>query len=286
MRRIALLGLLAFLVTGNANAGEKIRVFVSILPQAGLVERIGGERVKVTVLVGPGESPATYSPSPRQLAELSKAKIFVRVGVPFEEGFIDKIRETYPKLKIVDQRDNVRLLRSECEHDHDQDHDHGETDPHIWLDPKRVKVQAQNIGKALVEVDPENIAVYNTNMLKLIAELEALDKKIGVLMAPYRGKVLLVYHPAFGYFADAYGLRQVAVEAGGKEPGGKQLANVIEQARELKAKVIFVQPQFSKKSARLVAEAIGGRVVAMDPLARDVISNLEKMALTVAGALD
>ena len=283
MRWIALLLLLLPI---GARADEPIRVFVSILPQAGLVERIGGEKVEVTVLVGPGRSPATYSPSPKQLAELSKAKLFVRVGVPFEEGFIDKIRETYPKLRIVDQRDNVRLLRSECEHDHDQDHDHGESDPHIWLDPKRLKVQAQNIGKALVEANPENIAEYNTNMLKLIAELEALDKKIGVLMAPYRGKVLLVYHPAYGYFADSYGLKQVAVEAGGKEPGGKQLATFIEQARELKAKVIFVQPQFSKKSAKLVAEAIGGKVVAMDPLARDVFSNLEKMALTVRGALE
>jgi zinc transport system substrate-binding protein len=267
-----------------AQAGEPMRVFVSIMPQADLVERIGGERVKVTVLVGPGQSPATYSPSPRQLAELSEAKLFVRVGVPFEEGFIDKIRETYPKLKIIDQRDNVRLLRSECDHDHD--HDHGETDPHIWLDPKRLKVQAQNIGKALVEADAGNIAEYNTNMLKLIAELEALDKKIGVLMAPYRGKVLLVYPPAYGYFADSYGLKQVAVEAGGKEPGGRQLAGVIEQAKKIKAKVIFVQPQFSKKSAGLVAEAIGGKVVAMDPLARDVLANLEKMARIVAGALE
>jgi zinc transport system substrate-binding protein len=280
MRRIVLLGLLAFLVTGDANAGEKIRVFVSILPQAELVERIGGERVKVNVLVGPGQSPATYSPTPRQLAELSEAKLFIRVGVPFEEGFVGKIRETYPKLKIIDQRDNVRLLRSEHEHDH------GESDPHIWLDPKRLKVQAQNIGKALVEADAGNIAEYNTNMLELIAELEALDKKISVLMAPYRGRVLLAYHPAYGYFADAYGLKQVAVEAGGREPGGKQLATVIEQARELKAKVIFVQPQFSRKSAKLVAEAIGGEVVAMDPLARDVIANLEKMARTVAGALE
>jgi zinc transport system substrate-binding protein len=282
MRRIALLGLLALLLTAEASAGEKIRVFVSILPQAQLVEKIGGERVDVTVLVRPGQSPATYSPTPRQLAELSKAKLFVRVGVPFEEGFINKVRETYPKLKIIDQRDNVRLLRSECDHDHD----HGETDPHIWLDPKRLKVQAQNIGKAFVEGDPENIAEYNTNMLKLIAELEVLDRKISVVMAPYRGQTLLVYHPAYGYFADAYGLKQVAVESGGKEPGGRQLAKVIEQARKIKAKVIFVQPQFSKKSAELVAEAIGGKVVAMDPLARDVLSNLEKMAMTVAGALE
>jgi len=278
------MALLMMLLPFAARAGEPVRVFVSILPQAELVERIGGERVEVTVLVRPGGSPATYSPTPRQLAELSRAKLFVRVGVPFEEGFIKKVGEIYPKLKIVDQRDNVRLLKAV--HVHDHVHVHGETDPHIWLDPKRLKVQVQNIGKALVEADAGNIDWYNGNLAKLIAELDELDKRLAKVMAPYRGQTLLVYHPAYGYFADSYGLRQVAVEAGGKEPGGKRLANVIEQARELKAKVIFVQPQFSKKSAGLVAEAIGGKVVAMDPLARDVIANLEKMAQTVAGALE
>jgi zinc transport system substrate-binding protein len=282
MCRIALCGLFALLLSFNANAEEPIRVFVSILPQAELVERIGGERVEVTVLVRPGESPATYSPTPRQLAELSKARLFIRVGVPFEKGFIEKVGETYPKLRIIDQRDNVRLLQAV----HDHDHVHGEVDPHIWLDPKRLKVQAQNIGKALVEADPGNIDGYNGRLGKLIAELEEMDKRLARMMAPYRGRALLVYHPAYGYFADSYGLVQVAVEAGGKEPGGKRLATVIEQARELRAKVIFVQPQFSKKSAELVAKAIGGKVLAMDPLARDVISNLEKMARTVAGALE
>jgi zinc transport system substrate-binding protein len=278
MRRTAFLGLMALLLTVDANAGEKIRVFVSILPQAELVKRVGGERVKVNVLVRPGESPATYSPTPRQLAELSKARLFIRVGVPFEEGFIEKVGDTYPKLKIVDQRDNVRLLQAV--------HGHGEIDPHIWLDPKRLKVQVQNIGKALVEADPGNIDGYNDRLGKLIGELEEVDKRLARMMAPYRGRTILVYHPAYGYFADSYGLVQVAVEAGGKEPGGRQLAKVIEQARELKAKVIFVQPQFSKKGAELVAKATGGKVVAMDPLARDVISNLEKMARTVAGALE
>jgi len=275
MLRIALVGLLGLLMTGDANAGEKIRVFVSILPQSELVERIGGERVEVNVLVRPGDSPATYSPTPKQLAELCEAKLFIRVGVPFEEGFIDKVRETYPKLKIVDQRENVRLLKSI----------HG-TDPHIWLDPKRLKVQVQNIAKALVEVDPGGIDGYNDRLGKLIAELEGLDKRLGHMLAPYRGRTFLVYHPAYGYFADSYGLVQVAVEKGGKEPGGRRLARVIERARELKTKVIFVQPQFSKKGAELVAGAIGGKVVAMDPLARDVISNLEKMALAVASALE
>ena len=119
---------MALLLTVDANAGEKIRVFVSILPQAELVERVGGERVKVNVLVRPGESPATYSPTPRQLAELSKAKLFIRVGVPFEEGFINKVRETYPKLKIIDQRDNVRLIKAVHDHDHVHDHVHVHVD--------------------------------------------------------------------------------------------------------------------------------------------------------------
>lgn len=275
MRRIALLGLVALLLTVDANAGGKIRVFVSILPQAQLVQGIGGERVEVNVLVRPGESPATYSPTPRQLAGLCEAKLFIRVGVPFEEGFINKVRETYPKLKIVDQRDNVRLLRSV-----------DGTDPHIWLDPKRLKVQVQNIARALVEADPGNIDWYNGRLGKLIGELEEVDKRLGRMLAPYRGRTILAYHPAYGYFADSYGLVQVAVEAGGKEPGGRRLARIIEQARELKAKVIFVQPQFSEKGAELVAKAIGGKVVAMDPLARDVISNLEKMARTVTSALE
>ena len=280
MRRILSLGLMALLLLSlDVKADEPIRVFVSILPQAQLVEKIGGDRVQVNVLVQPGQSPATYSPTPKQLAELSKARLFVRVGVPFEEGFIEKVRETYPNLKITDQRDNVRLLRS-CVHVHV--HDHGEVDPHIWLDPKRLKLQAQTVAKALVEVDADNLAGFNTNLLKLIGELEALDKRIERVLAPFKGQTLLVYHPAYGYFADSYGLRQVAVEAGGKEPGARQLANIIGQARKEKAEVIFVQPQFSKKSAELVAEAIGGTVVPMDPLARDVLLNLEEMAKTVA----
>jgi zinc transport system substrate-binding protein len=265
------------LLCADAEAEGPVRVFVSILPQAQLVERIGGDRTKVSVLVQPGQPPATYSPTPRQLAELSK------VGVPFEEGFISKVRETCPQLEIVDQRESVKLLSSSV---HDHVHDKGEVDPHIWLDPKRLKVQAQNIARALAEVDPDGLSDFNANLARLIAELGDLDRKIAKVLAPYRGQTLLVYHPAYGYFADSYGLKQVAVEAGGKEPGARRLAGIIDQARKMKARVVFVQPQFSKKSAGLVAEAIGGTVVPMDPLARDVISNLEKMAETVAESLE
>jgi zinc transport system substrate-binding protein len=280
MRRILHLGLWApLLLALNAKADEPIRVFVSILPQAQLVEKIGGERVEVSVLVQPGQSPATFSPTPKQLAELSRAKLFVRVGVPFERGFLEKVRETYPQLRIVDQRENVELLGTGV-------HDHGEVDPHIWLDPKRLKVQAQTIAKALVSAEPDGLAEFNANLHRLLGELEALDRRIERVLAPFKGQILMVYHPAYGYFAESYGLRQVAVEAGGKEPGARRLAGIIDQARRIKARVIFVQPQFSKKSAALVAEAIGGTVVPMDPLARDVLSNLENMAKTVAESFE
>lgn len=290
MLRIRAVGLAALLLLSfHAKANEPVRIFVSILPQAQLVEKIGGERVSVTVLVQPGQSPATYSPTPRQLAELSKARLFVRVGVPFEERFVEKVKDTYPELKIVDQRENVKLLHLSV-HDHAHAHNHvdvqGEVDPHIWLDPKRLKVQAQNIARALAGADPGGLEEFNANLVKLAAELEALDRRIERVLAPFRGRALLCYHPAYGYFADSYGLRQVAVEAGGKEPGARQLAKIIEQARKTKARVVFVQPQFSKKSAGLVAKAIGGTVVAMDPLARDVFANLEKMAEAVAESME
>jgi zinc transport system substrate-binding protein len=283
MLRVPFLGLVALLLFSlDAEADEPIRVFVSILPQAQLVEKIGGERVEVFVLVQPGQSPATYSPTPKQLAELSRARLFVRVGVPFEHGFIDKVLETYPKLEIVDQRKGVTILHSHSHDHHGHAHD---VDPHIWLDPKRLKTQAKTIAEALGSADPSNQAHFNANLLRLTAKLEALDRRIEQVLEPFKNQTLLCYHPAYGYFADSYGLRQVAVEAGGKEPGAKQLARIIDQARKIGAKVVFVQPQFSKKSAALVAQAIGGTVLPMDPLARDVLSNLENMAKTVAQSL-
>ena len=287
MRSLAALTVAWMLMGGAADsfAANKMRVFVSILPQAGLVERIGGDRVQVEVLVGPGQSPATYEPSPRQMGALSRARLYIRMGVPFERGFLERLRSTFPGLVIIDQRDGVPMLSRTGKPLAGPRPDLDAADPHIWLDPKRLPVQARNIANALARVLPDRRQVFETNLEKLNVALRALDGQVGEVLRPFRGQSLFVFHPAFTYFCDSYGLEQVAVETGGKQPGAKQMARLIERARNEKARVIFVQPQFSRKSAQQVAKAISGAVVPMNPLARDLLENFHQMASLVQSAL-
>jgi zinc transport system substrate-binding protein len=281
-----------------AEADGRLSVFVSILPQAYFVERVGGDKVQVDVLVRPGESPATYSATPRQMAELSRAVIYFRIGVPFENGLVPKIRESLPGLRIVDTRRGIALRRMKThleeimsdeapaggEHDHDHSAEEGD-DPHIWLDPMRVKQQAATIREALVVARPAERDYFEENYRIFARELDDLHQRLTRLLAPVRGREIFVFHPAYGYFAEAYGLRQVAVEMGGKEPGARYLAAFIELARSRRVRVVFVQPQFSRHAAETIARAIDGAVVPLDPLARDYMANMERMALEVEQAL-
>lgn len=283
---------------GERQAPRKMQVFVSIAPQACFVERVAGDLVDVHVLVGPGHSPATYAPTPRQVAALQDATVYFRIGVPFENGFLPKLRSIREDLRIVDTRHGIRL-RTMGTHDHHHEHEAepghtpedepthraGMKDPHVWLDPKLVKVQAETIRRTLAELDPANRARYGANLEAFHRDLDATDARIRAALAPLEGRTLLAFHPAFGYFADAYGLEQEAIETEGKAPSAKQLAKVIERAKATRAKVVFVQPQFSAASARAIADAIGGAVVPMDPLARDYLKNLEAMAATVRASL-
>ncbi|MDQ7781977.1 MAG: zinc ABC transporter substrate-binding protein [Desulfomonilaceae bacterium] len=299
------------------EASGKIKVFVSILPQKYFVERIGGDRVDVNVLVGPGQSPHMYDPTPRRLAELSEARVFFRIGVPFEEILMPKIESAFKGLAVVDTSKGIQLREMESHgeeheaedahdrtskgegysgedahtgtdrHDAEDGHSHeaGSPDPHIWLDPMRVKIQARTICDSLSMIDPAGAASYRRNLKRFEEDLDRVDALIAKALAPVKGKPIFVFHPAYGYFAERYGLVQTAVETGGKEPGARQLGRLIEKAKRADVKVIFVQPQFDMKYASTIAEAIGGAVVSLDPLAPDYINNLEDMAEKVGSAL-
>jgi len=255
----------------KTSAGE-ISVFVSILPQAYFVERIGGDYVDVSVLVGPGQSPATYEPTPKQMARLGRSQLYFRIGTPFERGFIDKISRTFSNLTIIDTRKGVAIRYFK------QSQGLEVPDPHIWLDPKRVKIQAETIYEALKKTDPVHADEFEKNLKAFQTDIDRVDAKIAGILAPLKDGKLYVFHPAFGYFAESYGLTQVAVEIEGKEPSPKQLSELINRARRDKVKVIFVQPQYATKEARVVARAIGGAVVPINPLPRDYLKNLEDMA--------
>lgn len=268
-----------------AAPAKKVRIFVTVPPQAYLAEKIGGEAVEVYTLVGKGQDPHTFEPTPRQAAALAGASLFFTVDIPFEKQLAAKVAASNRHLRIVDSTKGiVRLPLAEAHHEaHGKDdHAENEADPHLWLAPENLRIMADNMATALSDAMPERKETVHRNLASLKQEINALDKQLTTTLAPHRGKTFYVFHPAFGYFAQAYGLKQKAVEISGKSPSPRQLSALIRQAREDRVHTIFVQPQFDSKSADTVAQAINGTVAPIDPLDKEVLRNLA----AIAGAID
>lgn len=278
-----------------ALAKEAIKVTVSILPQKYFVEKIGGDRVDVTVMVLPGASPATYEPKPQQMVQLSESRVYFAIGVPFEGVWLEKFQSLNPQMTLVPTQTGVEKIpmRAHVHHDHHHPPKQGSAthsgmpDPHIWLSPPLVLLQARNIFHALCKADPEHAKSYEANYRAFVDELVDLDMD---LMQKFKGadqgKRFMVYHPAWGYFAGAYGLEQIPIEMEGKEPTPKDLQQLITLARKEGIRVIFVQPQFSTKSAETIAKAIQGSVMVADPLALDWAENLLRAASAFGSAIE
>ncbi len=270
----------------SSHAAERLQVTVSIIPQKILVQRIAGDLVEVQLLVQPGQSPATYEPTPRQMAELSGSRLYYRIGVPFEEVWMGRIEKSYPDLEVLDARDGIELRVMEgVDGHHDHDHAEGGRDPHIWLSPPLIKTMALRLRDRLAELDPSHRDIYVRNHAELVRSLERIDADIRATLAHLNSRRFMVYHPSWGYFADAYGLQQVPIESEGKEPGTKALTHLLEDARKEHVGAIFVQKQFSQHQARAVADAIGARVVVIDPLSQDYPENLRAVAKAMAQGL-
>jgi len=267
-----LLGFSAF-----ARAEQALPVTVSLLPQQLFVDRIGGRHVQTLVLVPPGKSPATHEPSPKQMETLAASRLVFRIGVPFENTWLPRLSQLAPGAKVVDLRDGL-ILRPVDLPPGATAPAGGAPDPHVWLAPPLVMRMADRIRDELIALRPEAKTEFEANHARFIADLKVLDSDIRKRLADKKVRNFMVYHPSWGYFADAYGLRQMPVEAGWKEPGPHTLQMVIEGARQSGVRVVFVQPQFSQKEAETIAQAIGGEVVAVDPLAPDYIDNLRRVA--------
>ena len=172
------------------------------------------------------------------------------------------------------------------EHGQDEDRrDSGILDPHIWLSPPLVAIQARRILVTLQKADPVHQADYEANYKAFISEISELHADLENTFSAKLGLQFMVFHPAWGYFADTYGLKQVPVEIEGKNPKPAQLKKLIEFANQNDVNVIFVQPQFSAKSAEVIARGIHGQVVFADPLAEAWAANLRKVAREIKAAL-
>lgn len=304
------------------KAKEKLDITVSILPQKYFVERIGGENVNVNVMVPPGADPHIYEPKPQQLRSLSVAQAYFSIGVSFEKAWIDRVKAANPKMPIIDTTQGMKLLpmvahhhhhdhgqvngEVDHEHDHDQEH-HDETkatgeqtdnkrevseaegtenyDPHVWLSPQRVKIQAQTIYQTLVKLDPENQAQYQAALSQFLADIDQLDAEIRRSLAGIEQRKFMIFHPSLGYFANDYGLEMIPIEIGGQEPSAAELAQLIRQAKAENIRVIFAQPEFSTRSAAAIAQEINGEVIMINTLMPNWLEEMRRITEKLAQAL-
>ena len=262
---------------------SKPELSVSILPQKYFLEKIIKDKYEINVMVKPGASPHTYEPKSSQMKSLVASKVYFYSGVSFEQVWLDKFKQSAKDTLFVDSTDGIEKMEmakhehhdeneknSDAKnHDHENDHeehDHSGLDPHVWLDPVLVKIQAKNIYETMVKIDSQNGDFYKTNYEEFIKELDTLDENIKTILSPYKDKAFMVFHPSWGYFAKRYDLEQISIEIEGKEPKPNELVELIEEAKKYDIKIVFVAPQFSQKSAKTISKNINANVIAIDPI--------------------
>ena len=284
MSRFLSICALGLLVTTPVSA--RLTVLVTIAPHAALVERLGGEAVSVIVVLAPGESPATYDPSARQLERLTRARIWFTTGAPLEPSLQPRLEALAPELQTVPTHTGLDLLVSDPGHDHGHDVGPDDTDPHVWLSARNTAQQVEVMAATLGELLPDHCNTIDKNRDHLVKLLRDLDHELADLLAPVRGGTIFVFHPAFAYFANDYGLRQSAVESGGLAPSPRHLATVLGEIRDQGAHTIFIQPQYSDRVVESLAREANLSVVVLDPLAPDHLANLWRLGEAIAAGLE
>ncbi|MDR0767960.1 MAG: zinc ABC transporter substrate-binding protein [Methanosarcinales archaeon] len=252
--------------------GSKILVAASVIPQTEFIEKVGGSRVIAISMIPPGAG-HNFDPSPRQLEDLSKARLYMQLGSgePFERNHMRTFTQLNPNMTVINSSEGITLIGSGRS-----------ADPHIWTSPRCAIVMVENTYRGLAAVDPANASYYRANADAYIAELESLDAELTDMLSGMSSRNFMVYHPAWGYFARDYNLNQIAIEVDGKEPSPRDIVRFINIAKENNISVIFVQEQVSVTGATAIAEGFGGSVYVIDPLAKNYIENMRYVGQVLA----
>lgn len=286
---LLLLTLFAFVILSSCNTAKSPEneakiITVSILPQKTILEHIAGDKFQVNVLIPEEGNHETYEPTARQMAETGKSIAYFKLGhLDFELNWLDKLVQNYPDMKVVNTAKRLDLIVGE-EIVHG-DHVHaGGVDPHIWLSVSTVRVQAENMTKGLIELDPENTSFFEANLTRFAASLDSLDQQIREILATSETRSFMIYHPSLGYFARDYDLEQIAIEQEGKEPSPAYMKQLIDIAAEKNIGTIFVSSQFNKQSALTIAGQINAKVEEFNPISPDWHNNMLSIARQIAGS--
>ncbi len=268
MKHITIILILASLCA----AAEKLKVLTGIPAQNEAVTAIAGELVDVQAMLPPGASPENYSPTARQLALCSEAKIMFTIGVPMEKAIVPRLKRSFPALKISDTTKGM-IFR-----DLDNHHNGHGRDPHVWLSVKNMRTHAINIAAELKLLMPQHAAKLDDNLTVYLENLEKLHNEICTILAPLKGKTILVYHPAFGYLLDNAGIKQLAVEHDGREPTARHLAFLVSTAKKLECKAVFVQPQSNPETAARAAKMLNRKNKTLSPVPEEYSRDMIMMA--------
>ena len=293
----AVLGLLWLTACGEPQQQAQT-ISVTIEPQRYFAERIADGRFAIHCVVPAGQSPETYDPTPQQMVHISKSNAYLRIGtIGFELAWMDAIAENNPQLRIFDLSEGMHLLQGEEaeeeEHEHEHahgaeaeeghhHHHHGGVDPHIWSSISGARIVAQNTLKALQTLDPANTDIYTANYQQVVALIDSTETVVNTLLKPLAHRSFIIYHPALTYLAAEYDLQQLCIEMDGKEPSPTQLKALIDTAHAHNAKVVFVQQEFDKKNAELIAQETGCHLIPINPLTYDWSQEMIRIAKALA----
>ncbi len=274
--RISIIVLLMALTLALLSCGQKKEkagfgkpvVTVSILPLKFFVDQIAGDLLEVNVMVPPGASPASYSPSKRQMTALEDSPIYFTISaLGFERIWLDKTAASQPDLKMIDLGEGLKLERTEHQVIHqDHAHHHHNTDPHIWMSPRHAGVISLMIYQELAKMFPEYSEVFTNNQKILTDSIYAMHVRIEDKIAPLQQRSFIIFHPALTYYAADYGLKQISMEWEGKEPSPGHLKEIVETARKERVDKVLIQSQFDTEQAAILAKEINADIEQIDPL--------------------
>ncbi len=280
MRYVKMLSVIVIMLAAcsQRDFDDRPVITTSILPQKFIVERIAGEQFRINVLVPPGANHETYEPTPVQMQDVAKSLIYFRIGfLDFERTILQDISRGSDNLLVIDTAEGMDMLAAEIVDHGDHVHLYG-VDPHIWLSPPAVRVQADNITGALIEADPGNRDYYLDNYSRFVAELDHLHESFTEKFSDVKRRTFLIFHPALGYFARDYNLIQISIEEEGKNPSAANMKRIVDLARKEDLRDVLIQMEFERESARAVARELGGEVVEINPLAENWLETMKDIA--------
>ena len=260
--------------TDNMGNNDKIGVVVSLGPQVEFVKAVGGDKVDVTLMVPSNADPHTYEPLANQLSRVSNAKMYAELGTPieFEVNYMDKIRAINPNMLVLNTSKGIKLIPNSAENESTT------MDPHDYVDPKNAKIMVNNIYQGLVQIDPADKDYYQKNRDSYLQQLDDLDKNTTKLLKGKQGTYILIYHPAFGYYAKDYNLTQVGAMINDEEPSPQRIAMMVNIAKQNNITVIYTEPQYDPKFMQSIASQIGAQVLNVNDLDEHYIKNMEDIA--------